>query len=104
MAGRNVTSSTPEAKFDKDPCSARPIASPAAPIAATNEAVGMPSWPSAAIATISSSTTKAMFDTKPTTVGSSPRAAMTRPATVTSRPAIHLPTNRIASAASRFSP
>src|SRR5690606_14545550 len=40
--GRNSRISTPPAKFARLPCKARPIARPAAPIAATNEVVSTP--------------------------------------------------------------
>jgi len=39
LNGRKIISITPEAKFESEPCRAKPTARPAAPIIATNEVV-----------------------------------------------------------------
>ena len=42
---RSATSSTPAARFDSEPCSASPMARPAAPMIAASEVVWMPNRP-----------------------------------------------------------
>ncbi|OHE82409.1 MAG: hypothetical protein A2X76_09575 [Lysobacterales bacterium GWF1_69_6] len=55
--GRSTISITPEAMFDSESFSARPMARPAAPSTASSEVVGTPSASSAATSTTTSSTT-----------------------------------------------
>jgi hypothetical protein len=47
--GRKVTSKTPAARLESEPCNARPMAKPAAPSTAITDAVCTPTRPSAAI-------------------------------------------------------
>ena len=47
LYGRNMISVTPAAKFDSEPCSARPIVMPAAPTSATIAVVRTPTVSSA---------------------------------------------------------
>ena len=52
--GRSTISITPEAMFDSESFSARPIARPAAPTTASSEVVGTPAKSSAAMNTTTS--------------------------------------------------
>ena len=52
LKGLNIRINIPDAKLERLFWRANPIASPSAPIAATNEFVGTPILPRAAIATI----------------------------------------------------
>ena len=49
LKGRNEISKTPEAKLDNEPCNAKPMAKPAAPMTATREVVLKPKCEIAAI-------------------------------------------------------
>ena len=50
--GRSNSSITPDATLDRVPCSARPMARPAAPRSAINDVVCTPNWPSTATSVI----------------------------------------------------
>ena len=52
LNGLNTINNTPEAKFDKEPCNAKPIAKPAAPTIATSDVVLKPKCDIAATITI----------------------------------------------------
>ena len=45
LKGRKIIKITPAAKLESEPCNAKPIAKPAAPITATIEAVWTHNWP-----------------------------------------------------------
>ncbi|MNV78795.1 hypothetical protein D3C71_1723110 [compost metagenome] len=72
-----MISRKPAAKFERDPCSARPMARPAAPMMATKEAVCTPTRPRAAITTNTRMVYLRMLPTKWVTVASSLRVCIT---------------------------
>ena len=72
LYGRSTISITPAAKFDSEPCSARPIARPAAPSTATTAVVLTPTVSSAAITT---TTNSAAYATSPRNLRSESRLA-----------------------------
>ncbi|MNE72677.1 hypothetical protein D3C80_1686380 [compost metagenome] len=77
LMGRKMISRKPAAKLESEPCSARPMARPAAPIMATKEAVCTPTRPRAAITTNTRMVYLRMLPTKWVTVVSSLRVCIT---------------------------
>jgi len=95
LKGRNSTSSTPDAKLDRDPCSARPTARPAAPTTATKEVVLTPSLSTAASTTRVIIIMKVMLPKNLVTVLSTFRLSRTFSRTRSIPFATHLPTMRM---------
>ena len=104
LYGRNSTISTPAAKFDSEPCNARPTARPAAPIRATSEAVLTPRAPMAAMMTNSISSMRARFATKRRRVVSTSLFCMAVSMPFTTRFTTHLPTKKMTIAVIRLIP
>ena len=78
LKGRKRISMTPDAKLDSEPCSAKPIARPAAPTIAMNEPVWMPISPSAETITNASSAKYTRFEAKLASVTSMCARSITR--------------------------
>ena len=104
VKGRKIISMTPEAKFDRELCSDRPMARPAAPSKAISEVVSMPSWLSAAITTNSNKTQRRIASRKPTRISSILRARSSLPAKPTTTDTTMRPMMNMTRAKNSFMP
>ena len=104
LKGRKMISMMPAAKFDSEPCKAKPTARPAAPMMAIKDVVWIPIWPRAASTTTTIRIAYVTFPPNLTSVGSIALLDIMRSTRRRSTFAARCPTSRMISTHMRLSP